>query len=274
MAAAHSVRVVLRRAVGLSLVCGLLLAAAAFYTMASSLPRSAPPTQAPSPATTGSPTGPGTVAPVDAPPSTAPPPVPPTPAPTEGQPSLPPGPGTTETGILLVATPASDGTFDVSELVLLPTGTSSLAIAPPDAARAGRTFRVVEPMVTALQISAAGQPVLVPKARIDAPLRVGLGGSVTRIEMRYQLGGVAVRSTPSQAGRALAALGPLTEASAGDLPVAIRVNGPAVLNIECPQLRLSERACAAGKAPTMRVNRMLPLSDAVVVVQLDLPRPQ
>ena len=43
-----------------------------------------------------------------------------------------------------------------------------------------------------------------------------------------------------------------------DLPVAIMVRGRSVLNLFCPTEPLSERACASGQAPRMRVNRPLP----------------
>jgi hypothetical protein len=47
-----------------------------------------------------------------------------------------------------------------------------------------------------------------------------------------------------------------------------------VLNIECPVLRLRDRACSIGLPPRLRVKRELPRSNAVIVVQFDLPRPQ
>ena len=53
---------------------------------------------------------------------------------------------------------------------------------------------------------------------------------------------------PSRAGRALTAIRPLVAGAPGNLPVAMMVSGASVLNIECPVLRLSERACSIGEA--------------------------
>jgi hypothetical protein len=52
------------------------------------------------------------------------------------------------------------------------------------------------------------------------------------------------------------------------------VSGSTVLNIECPVLRLRERACSIGRPPRLRVKSKLPWRSAVIVVQFDLPRPQ
>jgi hypothetical protein len=52
------------------------------------------------------------------------------------------------------------------------------------------------------------------------------------------------------------------------------VSGASVLNIECPVLRLSKRACSIGEPPNLRVKRKLPWRNAVIVVQVDLPRAQ
>jgi len=52
------------------------------------------------------------------------------------------------------------------------------------------------------------------------------------------------------------------------------VSGNTVLNIECPVLRLRDRACSIGRPPNLRVKRKLPWRSAVIVVQFDLPRAQ
>ena len=93
--------------------------------------------------------------------------------------------------------------------------------------------------------------------------------------MRYRLSGITVRSAPSQAGRALTAISPLVEGVPTTFPVAMLVRGSTVLNIACPMIRsLREQACSTGRPPNLRVERNLPWSGAVIVVQFDLPMPQ
>ena len=55
-----------------------------------------------------------------------------------------------------------------------------------------------------------------------------------------------------------------------ELPVAITVQGHSVRNLSCPRLPLDDQACAAGRRPKVRVDRKLPLRDALVVVQFDV----
>lgn len=180
------------------------------------------------------------------------------------------GPGITEPGILLTASPASDGSFDVSELVLLPESQAELSLRPPPISQAGNEFRSSSPVATAVQVTAGDQPVVLPSDTLRAAVTLPLGSSEKRFELRYRLAGVTIRSIPSKAGRALAAIGPLTGRVAPDLPVAVSVVGIGVRNLDCRQLSLGQRACATGELPDLRVNRMLPWTRSVVVVQLDL----
>lgn len=184
------------------------------------------------------------------------------------------GPGITEPGIQLIASPASDGSFDVSELVLLPVPQTELLLRPPPISQAGNEFRSRSPVATAIQLTAGDQPVILPSDTLRAALTVPLASSERRFELRYQLSGVTIRSTPSKAGRALAAIGPLTGVVAADLPVAVTVIGNGVRNLECRQLALDERPCASGELPELRVNRVLRWQESVVVVQLDLSSPR
>ena len=121
----------LRRAIGLLLVAGLCVSAVTFYRDAE-LPRSAPSMAGGTPSTASPPTvGASSASPS---PTTTPKPAP-TIAPVKTK--LPKGPGTTEPGILLMASPLRDGSFDVAEIVLLATPTSSIRLGPPRAG-AGR----------------------------------------------------------------------------------------------------------------------------------------
>ena len=115
---------------------------------------------------------------------------------------------------------------------------------------------------------------MVPNGRVSRGVDITWMEPAKRIELRYNLSGVTMRSIPSHAGRALAALGPLTTAVPQNLRVALMVPGSTVLNIECPARQLPESACAAGRPPRIGVKGTLDHDKAVIVVQFDVPRPQ
>jgi hypothetical protein len=123
-------------------------------------------------------------------------------------------------------------------------------------------------------MSAGNQPVVVPGGRINKRTQLALAAPTKKIELRYNLRGITIRSIPSRAGRALSVISPLVDCVPKTLPVALRISGTTVLNIGCPALRLREQACSAGRPPRLRVNQKLPWRSAVIVVQFDLPRPQ
>jgi len=174
-----------------------------------------------------------------------------------------------------MASPLPDGSFDVAEIVLLTTPSSALRVGPPRLADAGSRFSRAKPVASQVQVSAGDQPVLVPGGRVKQQLDLALSAPAKRIELRYHLSGITVRSVPSRAGRALSAISPIVEGLPKDFPVAMLVGGSTVLNIECPTLRrVRDQACSAGRPPNLRVSRKLPWSGAVIVVQFDLPRPQ
>ena len=261
--------VVLRRAMGLALIVVFLVSAVAFYHAAPTLPRSAPATTSRSP----QPTTPASTALTSASPSLTSSPRSTRPTnPTEMK--LPNGPGTTQPGILLIASPLRDGSFDVAEIVLLAAPTSSIWLGPPKLTLAGSRFTKAKPVASQVQISAGDQPIRVPGGRVSQRTQLALVVPTNRIELRYNLSGITIRSIPSRAGRALTAISPLVEGVSTSLPVAFMVSGSTLLNIECPVLRLRDRACSSGRPPLLRVNRILPWSSALIVVQFDLPRPQ
>jgi hypothetical protein len=261
-----------RRALGLVVIMVLLACAVAFYRVAPGLPASPKPAR-----TIATPTVPATST-SSASPTAQPSSISPTP--TQRPPTLPPnsrlpdGPGTTTAGIYLLASPASDGSFDINELVLLDKPVSTLDLRPPPVSQGGSEFRSLHPSATQVQASADRQPVVIPDSRINGDISLPLEMPATRFELRYRLTGITIRSMRSVPGRAIAAIGPVSAGVSPNLPVRIRVTGAAVLNLVCPSLRLSKQACSAGSPPKLRVNRNLPWRQAVVLVQLNLPRPQ
>jgi hypothetical protein len=175
---------------------------------------------------------------------------------------------------LLMASPLRDGSFDIAEIVLLTAPTASITLDPPKLTLAGSRFAQAQPVASQVQVSAGTQPVIVPGGRVKQRTEFALNAPAKQFELRYNLSGVTLRSIPSRAGRALAAISPLVGGVPSGLPVALMVSGSTVLNIECPVLRLRERACSIGRPPGLRVKPKLPWSSAVIVVQFDLPRPQ
>jgi hypothetical protein len=262
-----------RRALGLVVIMGLLACAVAFYRVAPGLPASPKPAR-----TSATPTAPGTSSRSASPSDTSTPTASPTPIPRRStippDSRLPDGPGTTTAGIYLIASPASDGSFDVNEFVLLDTPVSTLDLRLPPVSQGGSEFRSLRPSATQVQASADSQPVVIPDARIRGDISLPLVMPATRFELRYRLKGVTLRTMRSVPGRAIAVLAPVSANVPPNLPVRIQTRGEAVLNLSCPSMRLSERACAAGSKSKLRVNRNLPWRQALVLVQLNLPRPQ
>jgi hypothetical protein len=173
-----------------------------------------------------------------------------------------------------MASPLPDGSFDVAEIVLLATPSSSMWLGPPKVALAGSRFAKAKPVASQIQMSAGDQPVLVPGGRVNKRTNLALAAPAKKIELRYNLRGITVRSIPSRASRALSAISPLVEGVPKTLPVALMISGSTVINIGCPALRPREQACSTGRPPHLRVNRELPWRSAMIVVQFDLPRPQ
>ena len=254
---------------GAVLVAALCVSAVTFYRDAPKLPRSAPAASSGPPTLTGPAP---TAQTLSASPSPTTSPTAARTTPTKAK--LPQGPGTTQPGILLMASPLPDGSFDVAEIVQLSTPVSSLQVGPPRLAHADSRFSRAKPVASQVQVSAGDQPVLVPGNRVKQNVDLALSAPAKRIELRYRLSGITVRSVPSRAGRALTAISPLVAGVPESFPVAMLVSGSTVLNIECPILRLRDRACSVGRPPQLRVKHQLPRSGAVIVVQFDLPRPQ
>jgi hypothetical protein len=261
----------LRRALGLVLIGAFCAAAVTFYREGPQLPRSAPA------AASGAPTPAGSASPAEIPspsPSSTASSKPPVVTTSPKELKLPKGPGTTQPGILLMATPMHDGSFDIAEIVSLPTATASLTLAPPQLKLAGDPFVKSKPVASQVQVSAGDQPVVVPGGRVSRRMDIPLVEPVKHIELRYNLRGVTVRSIPSPAGRALAAISPVVAGVPSNLKVAIMVTGSTVLNVACPTLRLRVQTCWTGRPPQVRVKPRLTRDNAVIVIQYDLPRPQ
>lgn len=179
------------------------------------------------------------------------------------------GPGVSAPGVLLVATPTEGGAFEVWEGVRLPHPVDTVTLSPPTVADAGSRFETAEPVVTGVQLRVDGQRIQVPDGVVEGKFDVPVE-QILEFELSYQLDGTSVRSLPSSNRRALAAISPLLDDTAYNLPVAVVVNGP-VRGVDCPLLDPSDRACGRGTTQQMQVNRNLPFDQALVTVQFDIP---
>jgi hypothetical protein len=118
-----------------------------------------------------------------------------------------------------------------------------------------------------------GQPVALSFSVLTAPRAIVLGLPIDTYELRYVLVGTSVRTVPSTSGRALAALGPVSRSLPPPSPVVVVTRGNTVRNLSCPLLSGNEVACSNGVKGAMSVRAPLALRSALVVLQLDLPRP-
>jgi hypothetical protein len=188
-------------------------------------------------------------------------------SPTNGQ------PGVTAVGVHLSAAPGADGSFQVAESVILAKPVTALQLRVPPISEGGSTFGRMRPRAVAVRISAGGQSVVVPGGQVTGAMSLPLAAPASKVLLRYRLTGVTVRTLGSTAGRALAALGPIVAGVPANLPVAISIRGRTVLNLRCPHLRLGDQACSTGSNGNLRVSRLLPWQQSVIVIQFNLPRP-
>ncbi|MFI6827394.1 hypothetical protein ACIBG5_09875 [Kribbella sp. NPDC050241] len=189
-------------------------------------------------------------------------------SPAEGVP-VSPGPGVTKPGIRLTAVPRNDGSFDITEDVMLPEATDIVQLQLPDSGEhlPGMMART-EPRATNLQVVADGEQVPIEQTSLAAPMDLPLTVAATKLQLSYRLSGSFVQRTPSVSRRAGAAIRPLTAGADGTLPTNLTVT-QGLLNAVCPLL--TETRCAVGDPPTLGILPGIPANKALVVLQLDLP---
>jgi hypothetical protein len=251
---------VLRRALGGLLICGLLVSALAYFTYSPYLMmtvRTGPPTTA---ETVSSPTPRAEGAPTPTP----------TPGPKVSDADQLPGPGGREAGIRLVASVGPNQVFDVTETVRLPAPVTSLSLAPPDLRAVGGDLRSAHPYAIDVVIRVNDRTVRVSGNKVRRATTVTLRRATDRFEVKYRLRDAVRVSRPSWAGRAIGAVGPLVSQVPDDLPVAVFVPGKAVSNVNCVRLPADQQTCFGGERPNIQVNQNLAYRDALVQVQLDL----
>jgi hypothetical protein len=214
-----------------------------------------------------------TLAPSPAAPSASAPAAPPRSGTSSYLPGGPAGPGQTEPGVLVRATPAADGSLEVLERVRFADPVTELSLAPPSTKGVAAKSRPTHVEVTDLQIQADDAIVDIGARGLTKARRVELPAETGTVVMRYRLTGGTVRSVPSTPGRALAVLPPITTAATlGSIPFVIEVSGAQVTNVLCPGLPTAAQLCGrtwtrGWYLPPQRPGR------TAVLAQLTLPDP-
>ncbi|MEV6266530.1 hypothetical protein AB0L64_05165 [Kribbella sp. NPDC051936] len=181
-----------------------------------------------------------------------------------------PGTGQQTAGIKLTAVPRPDGSFDVTENLILPQATDILPLQVPATGEhlPGMMARTT-PRVTNLKVVADNQSVPLGNTTLTASDYIPLTVAATRIQLTYRLSGSTVLASPSEPTRAGAAIRPLTAGAENTLPTDLTVTS-GLLNAVCPLL--TETRCAVGDPPHLAIRSGIPADKALVVLQLDLPR--
>ncbi|MFG1818825.1 hypothetical protein ACGFIF_34040 [Kribbella sp. NPDC049174] len=188
-------------------------------------------------------------------------------------PSTSPGPGATRPGIRMNVVARPDGSFDVTEDVMLPRATNILQVQlPASGAELPGMMTKTSPIATNLRMQANGIPIPLASSSVTTTTDVPLTTAATNIRLTYRLSGSTVRRTESKPERASSAIRPLTAISDGGLPTNLTVTGGDLLNAVCPLL--TETRCAVGDPPKLTVLQGIPADKALVVLQLDLPQLQ
>lgn len=214
---------------------------------------------------------------VDAPPAVAPPPAAPPPAPTTApSPTLSAAPGTVTRGLVATVSVAGD-LLEVAEVTRWPDGgPAELLLELPELTVVPGVEAELNPRVEDLQVVIDGniaQLIAFGNPPNSWLVQSASGSAPREMEVRYLLSGAIARSTPSQPGRALAVVAPLSQASNGSAPVQVRLAGDSVLTVACPGVA-DVAAMLCGREEGGMWTAQLPAGEpAVVVVQLDLAPP-
>jgi hypothetical protein len=190
--------------------------------------------------------------------------------PATGTPSAGSEPARTTPGIDLSVVPRPDGSLDVTENVLLLAATGMLPLQlPTSGEHLPGLMTPTTPRVTNLKVFADDRPVPLESTTVAGADFVPLTVATSRIRLTYRLSGSTVLASPSTSTRAGAAVRPLTAGAEATLPTDVKVSG-ALLNAVCPLL--TETRCAVGDPPRLSIRPGIPANQALIVLQLDLPR--
>jgi len=180
------------------------------------------------------------------------------------------GPGQTAPGIHLAAVPRGDGSFDITEDILLRGATSIVQLRPPESGERLQGMMIpTAPKATNLKVVADGEQVSLDQTDVTKARDLPLVTSATKLKLTYRLTGSSVSRLHSKARRASAAISPLAADTDDTLPTNLTVSGGGLLNVVCP--RLKETRCAVGEPPGLGIQQGIPAAQALAVLQLNLP---
>jgi hypothetical protein len=173
----------------------------------------------------------------------------------------------------MVVVPLPDGSFNITEDVMLSGATNILQLQLPTSGEQlpGMMTRT-SPHATGLRITSNGTTIPLASSEVSKPTDVPLTSAVTSLRLTYRLSGSTVRRTAAKPERAASAIRPLTAIAEGGLPTNLTVSGGELLNAVCPLL--TQPLCAVGNPPKLSVLQGIPADKALVVLQMDLPQPQ
>ncbi len=207
-----------------------------------------------------------------APPPAAAPAAPPA-APSD-RPSAAPG---TATGGLVATVSVTGDLLEVSEVIRWPDGgPAELLLELPELSVVPGVAAELQPRVEDLQVVIDGNIAQLiefgdpPNSWIVQP---SSGNPPQVMEVRYLLTGAIARSTPSQPGRALAVIAPLSQGTNGSSPVEVRLTSDSVLTVACPGAADVEAMLCGREDGGIWTARPPAGEPAVVVIQLDLAPP-
>ena len=174
-------------------------------------------------------------------------------------------------GIRMIARARPDGTFDVVESIVLREPQSWLVLSPPVPAGVAKR---VKPTAEDVRLTSEGEVVSADTDVIDASRDVYLSAPVTRVELRYKLTGVSIRSTASHPRRALSLIAPLSAPTDETLRATMSVTNALVRVVLCPELPEDRRYCSPDTDPPGDVTGVVSnvaAGDSQAQYQLDLP---
>lgn len=195
--------------------------------------------------------------------------------PTEGGSGAATGSPEATPGLVASAALLSGDLVEVTEVVTWPDGgPGEIRLELPDLSSGSEVEAGFDPAVTSLQVTLDGNAVPAVPSGVPAAAWVVQSPSgipPATMTVRYVLDGALLRSTPSQAGRALALIAPISQGVIGSLPLRIDIAYEGVLSVGCPRAVDPAGQVCGRRLEDRWTAEPPPGVPAVVVVQVDLP---
>jgi hypothetical protein len=174
-------------------------------------------------------------------------------------------------GVFVVVRPRPNGDLDVVEEVRTKSAVDHLQLTLPTAGGSAALVGV-HPTVSQLSVVADGGQVPVPHGgKLKADGRLLFTAPKRTITLTYRLSGAAAHTGPGPASRVLATLPPLAADRSSAMPVVVRVVGPGVLNLICPDLAAAKQLCGRRDGDQW-TTPSIPAKSGSVIAQLNLSK--